>query len=151
MDLHKFASCKYVANMGKLRNKYGAMMEKAMFAHQKTRGLNYEAGKDLCKSIFPSLPSNFSEIWTIVLGQFVCRFSVARDFIRPSCIQLCVWFVNIYEFLKFCVHRFLTVKSFEHTHITFFLPLKAHLLFMTQGTFIKIKLVLAAHYRTPVG
>ena len=119
MAFHKFSTCKYVANMWQLRNKYRAStMVNASFAYQKTGVIITRPGENLCKSIFSSgesTTSNFPEVWTVILGQFLCRFSVVRDFI-PSCIQLCVcnWtvcFVNIYEFLRFCVHRFLTVTS----------------------------------------
>ena len=44
MALLKFTPCKYVANMWKLRNKYGAStMVNATFAYQKTGGYNNEA------------------------------------------------------------------------------------------------------------
>ena len=126
MAFHKFSPCKYVANMWQLRNKYReSTMVNATFAYQKTGVIITRRGENPFFRPVSYSTSNFPEVWTVILGQFLCRFSVVRDFI-PSCIQLCVcnWtvcFVNIYEFLRFCVHRFLTVKRDSFPAKTFHL------------------------------
>ena len=122
---HKFSPCNYVANMWQLRNKYReSTMVNATFAYKKTGVIITRRGENPFFRPVSYSTSNFPEVWTVILGQFLCRFSVVRDFI-PSCIQLCAcnWTVMLCEYLwvfkvlcsqvSDCKKRLLSSKTFH--------------------------------------
>ena len=78
MDLHKFAPCKHVAKMQKLRSKSGAKMINVTFAYQNHRIVNKEANVEFCH-LFP----NTSQV--SIIFRYICKEQAsANPFSRYS-------------------------------------------------------------------